>query len=695
MLLNNISNETFRILYLPSPPDNQGFWISLSSESNIPKAFAISETSELLNMGILEPVADTQVVVSDENLNTNSVIRRDRTWNLIKNIVQREPDIYMYSRRAELLKIVETQSGVQARNLYNYLGKYWRSGFQINALAPNYKNCGGAREATGLDNRVGKRKREGENGKVLNEQDYKNFQYAIQHYYQNGKGMTLHQTYRHMLSKHYVVPRFENDPEPTTMSADEKPSFSQFYYWHHKNRDVVKDTFSREGERKFNLNHRAIPGRTETLLFGPGDSFQVDATIGDFYLVQKSDRSKVVGRPIVVFYKDAWSRIITGMNITLENSSFPVWKSGLINVITSKVDYCTQFGLEIKEEDWPCHVLPSSITTDNGEFAVKAINDIVSSLGITVENCPSFRGDLKGIIERTFKTFNLTLRPYIPGHVDKDAGERGAKDYRLASCLDLETFTAIMIKVVLFYNNNHYLKDYQRTDDMREKNIPAIPLHLWNYGIAHRSGALQSVAPEKYVEALLQKGEAAITAKGIRWQGLYYICDAAVDGKWLERARIEGSSNVSIRYNPLSCKTIYIKGSDGKFLTCSLTDAYAANRNATEEEIKAAHQTDLDNMASFTQQEDQAYSNMVHFMEANVTRCNNEKESGTTIAQSLKKHSVIENRQEEINRLSGKDMVRDNQETACKSTGSVGKPSAYDSISDDIDAIMSELKPLT
>ena len=700
IIQDNTTGMIYRVLYLPCEAEDTsqcGYWIQISTPQNIPKSFDVNHVREMLAIGTMEVLADTAVVPDDSDLSEKDKLRRDKNWALIQHIIRQEPDIYIRDSRSELLRTVESASGVPLSSLYSYIGKYWRSGFKINALSPNYKNCGGARKAASLDKNVGRHKRAGENGKILDETDYAHFEHAINKYYQNGKGMTLTQAYKEMLARDYVHPRYAGDPLPVTMDADEKPSFWQFYYWHRRHGDSVEDALSRESERKYKLNYRAITGTTDMDLFGPGDSYQIDATIGDFYLVMKSDRSKVVGRPVIVFIKDAWSRMITGMHITLENSSCQVWKDALLNAVTEKVDFCSTYGVTITKEEWPCDILPVSITTDNGEFAVHEIDDIVRSLGITVENCPPYRGDLKGIIERTFKSCQLTLKPYIPGYVEKDAGQRGVPDYRKNACLDLETFTMLMIRVVLYYNNAHYLEDYPRTDDMRKEKIPAIPLRLWNYGIAHRTGAQKKLPVQNYLDALMQKGEATVTEKGIRFQGLYYTCSIAVQEKWYEKSRIEGHSIIPIRYNSSSVKWIYVKGHDGQFIPCTLTEANSRYESYTEDDLKSAHEDDLNMKASCRQNEDQEYSDMVHMIKASVKRCINEKKNAENVAKVLDSKSIRKNRNAEKANLSGETDARQQQagmDTPAQENTSPSndeKPRSYATVSDEIDQIMAEL----
>ncbi len=694
VLQDAVTHALYRILYVSD--DEKGYWIRVDSSSNIPKLFILSQIKEQILAKLLIVVPDTVLLPDDESLSAKETLHRDRAWNLIHNIVTIEPDIYIPSKRADLLKIVEIASGIKSCNLYAYLGRYWRSGFQPNALAPNYSQCGGERIATSIGNRVGRHKRTRENGKILNEQDYRNFQQAVDKHLHRGESLSA--TYREMLAELYVRPRFEGDPQPLTMDADEKPSFSQFYYWYRKHGDVVDDTKAQEGENQFNQRHRAITGRTETYLIGPGDSYQIDATIGDFYLVMESDRSRLVGRPVIVFLKDAWSRMITGMAITLENSSFRVWKAALRNAVTSKIDYCKMFGIEITEEEWPCNILPISLTTDNGEFAVKAVDEIVQTLGVTVENCPPYRGDLKGVIERTFRTYQLELKPFVPGYVDKDVGQRGAEDYRKNSCLDIRTFTAIMIKIVLFYNNHHYMPKYQRTIDTRENGIPAIPRYLWNYGVTYRSGAHRVLELDECLEAFFEIDEAEVTAKGINFNELYYTCELAEKEKWFELARIKGNWKIPIRYDPFLCMRIYLKVDGEKYVPCSLVESSAEYACFTMEELAAAHESDLEIKAENAQDEDQAYSDMSHFIKDKVDLCKGEKESGKVIIETLSRHSMNANKEEEKKVLSGETEARkmqaslgnDNGETSGCAPGEE-KPRSYKVVSSEIDQMMDEV----
>ncbi len=708
VVFDRLNLKTYRILYVSEADNNLGYWIQLDSNANVPLPFQVQDIQERLLADTFTFTADTSLRVPfDDELSEAALRRRDKAWGLIQNVVTIEPDIYDSSRRIELLRNVEIASGVKLNHMYVYLGKYWRSGFRPNVLAPNYQNCGGTRILEEGKN-VGRHKREGNNGKVLNDRDYECFEYAVEHFYRKGKS-SLHQAYDDMLACLYIQPRKSADEKPVSLNPDQKPSFSQFYYWYRKCSNIVEVTAAREGRSKFNLNHRSIPGHTRAALFGPGHSFQMDATIGDFYLVMETDRGRLIGRPVIVVVIDAWSDIVAGVSITLENSSSSIWKEALLNAVTSKVEFCRQFNIEITEDEWPCQVLPVSITTDNGEFAVKAIDEVVRTLGITVEECPPYRGDLKGIVERLLGTEQFALKPYIPGYVDKDAGERGATDYRKPSCFDYKSFVEVFLRILLFHNNNHYMECYERTDDLRKNAIPSIPRDLWNYGIAHLTGTLKVPSPEEYLDVLLQKDTATVTGKGIRFNFLFYTCKEAIENQWMEKARIEGPYDIPIRYSVSSCAHIYIKGTDGKYIRCDLVNAYAGYEGHSQDEINAFHEQDLDLKAQYNQQEDQAFAVVHSQIQKIVDRCSSQKESGAKIVGALHKHNIDENRAEEKKNLSGETQARKEQaamgldptadssktsagQSGCHTNCENSKPKSFDVIDEQIDRILAEMK---
>jgi hypothetical protein len=184
-------------------------------------------------------------------------------------------------------------------------------------LIPNYSNSGAKnkpRQQT-ASKPGAKPKSIGTVGKALTDADHSNFERAIRKYYLNQQKRSPKSTYEKLLQEFYAT--LSEDAKLKLLEPSELPSLRQFQYWYSKNRDIAAESKKRNGERDFDLNKRAVTGKYEYGLIGPGAQFQVDATIGDVYLVSRFDRSDIVGRPIIYFIIDAFSRMAVGMGVGL------------------------------------------------------------------------------------------------------------------------------------------------------------------------------------------------------------------------------------------------------------------------------------------------------------------------------------------------------------------------------------------
>jgi hypothetical protein len=284
---------------------------------------------------------------------------------------------------------------------------------------------------------------------------------------------------------------------------------------------------------------------------------------------------------------DVFSRMIVGLYIGLEGPSWVGAMMALANTAADKVAFCRQFGRQIEPEDWPCHHLPATLLGDRGEIESRLIETLANNYRVTIENAAPYRADWKGIVEQRFRLLSAKFKPYVPGYVQSDFRERGGKDYRLDAVLDLQQFTRIVIDCALDYNNHHELKGYDKTQDMLADDVPAIPVDLWKWGIALRSGQLRSYPEERVRFSLLPVDKASVTAQGIRFGGCYYSCAEAVEQRWFDQARQKKSWHVTISHDPRCRDDIYLHAPDSQqgFIVCQLTERSRADRGMSSWEI--------------------------------------------------------------------------------------------------------------
>jgi len=505
---------------------------------------------------------------------------RDDAWDVIESIVKSE-NVFDPRVRGPLVEEAVKRSGCSKATIYGYLRRYWQGGQTKNALLPLFDKRGGKGKERKSDGQ--KRGRPSKLSQVtkttlgvnVNADIKKKFQRGIKTFYENQNGRTLKDTYQLTLERFFHKGYETRDGVlvPVLPPATELPSFAQFRYWYEKERDISQETIAREGKRRFNLSHRAVLGDSTQMAFGPGSIYQIDATIGDIYLVSFLDRNRIIGRPVIYIIIDTFSRMITGLSVSLEGPSWLGAMLALENATTDKVAFCKEYGVEINPEDWPCHHLPEAMLADRGELEGYNADNLVNALNIRVSNTPPYRADWKGIVERNFRLINDTTIHWIPGAV-KRTRERGDKDYRLDAVLDLQQFRKLMVLCVLEHNKDHQMNWYRMDEFMIQDNVEPYPVDLWNWGIQNRSGHLRQMTPDIVRLNLLPTAEASVTARGIYYKGLYYTCELALREQWFVKARMQGRWKVSIAYEPRSLDIIYLRLNESRHLeVCQLTEA--------------------------------------------------------------------------------------------------------------------------
>ena len=649
-VLMDLSKERrYRLLWM-SGDGSECWWIELDGNKRVPERVTYGELEIWAASGRIVRADDP---VNMMPMNEDQKSRAMRRYDVIAEAVQKEPEIYRPRERTALLEEVSERSGICVQNLYKYLGKYWKGGKRPEALADAMGKRGKCRDYTkGVYKRLGRKKREGAPGKVLEPEDFRHFSGALREYYYTTDKLTLEETYERMLKECYCT--FE-DAEGGKRKAhlkppEELPSFMQFRYWYRKNKDTVAAVKARDGEGEYQRTGRAVTGFTERKHTYPGAAYQIDATIADIYLVKENDRNAIVGRPVMYFVMDAYTRMVTGMHVTYR---YPSWADAVValdNAMTDKDEYCSRYGIELEAGEWPCAQLPTALIADRGEMESRAADVLVSGLGIRLENTPPYRGDLKGIIEQHFRVINLEMSDLLPGKVKKDFGKRGTRDYRLDAKLDIRQFTRIIIRCVLFYNNTHYMEGYRLEPQMRSMGVLPVPRDLWDFGLRYRSGALMSLPREKVRFTLLPKEEASVTERGVAFHEMLYTAPEAEQENWFSAARITGRKKVTVAYDPGSTASVYLMLSDGRYIRFTRSDLKGKEGDVTLTEADDDHRVDLDRKALHEHEELEQKAELNDFIEREAGKAGKMAREaavpGMTKTERLSK--IRENRREAI-----------------------------------------------
>jgi hypothetical protein len=243
--------------------------------------------------------------------------------------------------------------------------------------------------------------------------------------------------------------------------------------------------------------------------------------------------------------------------------------------------------------------LPKRLEADHGElYSTRLGRNIENNLGIHIENPTVGRPDFQALIERRFGIIPTKFKPFVPGYVRPDFGERGARDYRLGSTLNLFEFTKMVIYAVIEHNH-HPIRNLKIPAEMTTDGLVAAPIDLWCWGIRNRSGLLRTATVDEVALNVMIPSHARVTSRGIRFQQEFYSCVTALKGEWFVKAR-QQEWDVPISYDPRDLGTFYLR--DPKFPSrydvCRLIDGQSDRAGKSQYEVEENRWAEQENLAT-------------------------------------------------------------------------------------------------
>ncbi len=592
--ISSAKNESERYRVISVDDTNEFIHIiSLETQVSMPKVIKMKKIINLIELGFIIDADDPWILVIDENSISDEYkkLRNDR-WPIIDYVWNQNCIRVLDKRmRVELLEETSRKYQTYPNAIRRILSRFWQRGMTPNTLLPDFDKRGS--HGFDTDTKRGRPKKYNavdaeQSGINITDSIKEKIKESITRYYRTKNNPSVKDAYREMLKKYFSDPTYKDGQiQSIIWSEDRIPTYHQFYYWFKKVTDKKKDIISRNGDREFLLKHRELLGDTSREGFGPGSKYQIDATIADVYVVSSLNRDYVIGRPVLYIVMDVFSHLITGMYVGIEGPSWIGAMMALDNVVADKVEFCKNFDIEISQEQWPSSLMPERILADRGEFEGHGPEGLIENLNVVIENTPPYRADLKGMVERNFRTTNERIRLRTPGAVRKAIRERGEHDYRLDAVLNLEEFTRIMIHEVIRHNNNQ-ISNYDKSAFEIGDRVPSIPMEIWKWGMKNRRCGFMVHDREFIRMCLLPRDKASITREGIRFHGMFFSCDEAIKEGWFIDA---GKTSITVAYDPRSLDYIYIPDTKGrKFIRCFLLEKSKTYKNKAWDDIKMIRQ---------------------------------------------------------------------------------------------------------
>ena len=435
-----------------------------------------------------------------------------------------------------------------------------------------------------------------DSGIVVNDEVREHFEDAINNY-KKGRNKSFRSAFDWMNYKYYSETKIVNGATTVgLMPESQRPTYNQFYYYCHKHiteqeMDLIKTSAAEQRNNKRLITSDSLHG-----VLGPGDMVEIDACEADVSLVSTADSNKTIGRPVVYFMIDVYTRAIIAMSVAFDNNSILGVTNLFLNLADNKKEYCSRYGMGFDDDAiWPSNIKPRRIRVDRGsEFKSKEFRRICNELGIELQIVSGASGSLKGVVEQSFHQMHSRQNEHLEdnGLIEK----RYDSNHHREATLNIEQYTKMVINFVLMHNQQ-YDKNYPLTREMMDKKIQPIPAILWEYG-ANKIEPSRIPDKDQYLYTLMTPVNAKLSRRGISYNGLWYL---SKDDKQLSKEMFRaGTKKVpfEVRMDKRSVGAVYYIR-NGKLIKAPLNEMITGNidyADLTEKEWndyrKGKHQLD-------------------------------------------------------------------------------------------------------
>ncbi|MBO9489852.1 hypothetical protein J7384_05710 [Endozoicomonas sp. G2_1] len=519
------------------------------------------------------------LTASDDAISESHKRKRDKNYHLIKGLVEGEYEETVFqlaaSKKSLLLKEYAAKHNFELTSVYRAINRFWYYGQTKNALLPHYFKSGNlGREMPDSNKKRGRpiASYSGlisfEQGRSITEKDKEIFKQYIKQYVNIPHPLPIAKVYRLMIDLEESYSSEAIIAEKNGKKAN-NPTLVQFRYWE-KKLNSINDKLNTQGPayKRKQDNRDSLKG-VNAMSSLPGDSFQIDATVADVYVVYKYDRSIVLGRPTIYSITDTATRMIVGLHVTLGHPSWESARQTIYNTFTPKGDYCSRLGLEIEDEEWPCYHAPRELICDRGEMiGLKPEHNLpLCSLRYT----PSGRPEMKGVVERVFRIYNDEQLHNMDGTTrGKGYSRMDAKPATTATyTLDevAKTLAAEAIK-----QNNKKNNDVKNLKLVIQSGIYPSAINAWKLYLSHHRHSLKIYSPQQVFANLLQPTKVSVTEYGFEYSDLYYTCTEAQNENLFTLSKKFGEYQLEARINRDDTSYIFVKlNKVSPFIKCHLT----------------------------------------------------------------------------------------------------------------------------
>lgn len=481
---------------------------------------------------------DLRQNTSDRIIDTKSLtLKQQKKYEQAKKILEFISENYfgldwliIRDERAQVFKAIAQKFNISDDTVRRLILCYLQGGMSQSALLSKYSNCGRAAKRIYTNKKTGPKA-----NSVLarDEKMEKVFSIMTSRFMTGGAKTPITKLYYEMVYEFYSDKKSVGIdiiyyPYPVTL----RPTLKQLRYWVKTHTDEMDREIKKIGKKSARNNIRPLFSDSIAYLDVKtiGSRYEMDEMETDFWLVNRLVRDHPIGRAIVYFIVDVFSRAIVACGIGLDNNSWSGAEIALLNMIENKKEFCFKYNIDIDEDVWPMkQAIPSSILVDNGaEYLSESFLEMAREVGLSIDFAPPRMGSYKSNVEQKFRQMNSLLKNSLPGEIDKS--KYGQPHIKKAS-LDIYQFSQAVIHFIIEYNSSP-IDNYPDSKEMIEKHLVLTPNNIWKFSLQKYNELTYIGDVDSYKYSLLKRDTASITRNGIEYKNRYYI---GLDLDWLGR----------------------------------------------------------------------------------------------------------------------------------------------------------------
>ncbi|QJP99821.1 hypothetical protein C798_06135 [Herbaspirillum rubrisubalbicans Os34] len=277
-----------------------------------------------------------------------------------------------------------------------------------------------------------------------------------------------------------------------------------------------------------------------------GNTYIIDSTIADVYLVSSYDRNKILGRPVIYLVIDARTSLLLSVYVTLWGPSFAEARNALFLAYSDKKAYLRYLRLEHFQDFFRAGPRPLDVLADRAELLSENGKNLArkheNGLMITAAYQPVW----KALVERSFKRLNEMVIHYLPGTVPPEHA-RGDADYRYEAVFTLWEFRRLMALEQIRWNASKAMGKCL-SPQMLRAGVEATPLSIWDWSLANEHGSASYYEHNQLLITSLDAEYVSVTTEGLVSKNkLKWTAEWMKDHDGVKRAKIQRCEAILIQ----------------------------------------------------------------------------------------------------------------------------------------------------